>query len=425
MELDGARREISTLLNSKAFATSETHRRLLEYLAAKSLSGATDHLKEHTIGIEALGKPASYDPQEDSIVRTQISRLRLKLLDYYQSDGKNDPVRVEIPKGGFRLEFHLRDNAAPALSIDGDGSVESAVAAQNRKRTALAILPWVLCGILTVVCVVLGNAVFLQREHAIAKAPWPLSRVVNAGQQTTVVLADAGFSRLRSLSRKNITLEEYLGNDYPKLLTPPDPTPSESALVDSFTRWPVLSQTEAETLKTIVALSWPFESRVSVRSAHDLRPRDLMDQNLILLGAPTSNPWVSRFCKFLNFQFIETADGTGKYFLNQKPKPGESPTYAGLTKTGSNGWAYATLALVPNDRSNGGVLILQGLQREGTVAAGLFLADEQNRAALRRVLVSANADPEKAWFEVLIRADSIAAVPGQIQIVAVRVVRTM
>lgn len=315
MELDGARQEISTLLNSKAFTTSETHRRLLEYLAAKSLSGATDHLKEYTIGIEALGKPSSYDPQEDSIVRTQIGRLRLKLLEYYQTDGKNDAVRVEIPKGAFRLEFHLRDNAVPPATMNGNGIAEPvALAPPDRKITVFGVLPWVLCAILAVVCVILGNPIFSPREHALPKAPWPLSRVVNAGQQTTVVLADAGFSRLRALSGKQITLEQYLSADYPELLMPSDATARESALVDSFTRWPVLSQTEAETLKTIVALAWPLESRVSVRSAHDLRPRDLMDQNLILFGAPTSNPWVSRFCKFLNFQIIETADGSKSIF---------------------------------------------------------------------------------------------------------------
>ena len=414
MQLDEARKEIRHLLDSRVFESSETHRRLLEYLATKSLSEEADHLKEYTIGIEAFAKPPSYDPQEDSIVRTQIGRLRLKLLEYYQSEGKDDPIRVEIPKGGFKLEFHLRDDVAANLT---NGSAQPVGRTSHPKSTTTA-LPWILCGILTVICIVLGYIVL--SPHESASTQWPLSRVINAKQRATIVLADAGFSRLRSLSGRHITLEEYLSDDYPKLLMPPAITPREMSFFDSFTRWPVLSQAEAETLKTIVALSGPLESRVSVRSARDLRARDLMDGNFILLGTQDSNPWVSRFCKFLNFQVVEMSGA--RYFVNENPKPGEALNYTGIPRTGGDGWAYATVTLVPNERSNGSVMILQGLQREGTAAAGLFLADEQNRAELRRALVAAKADPETAWFEMLIRAESIGAIPGKIQIISVRII---
>ena len=419
MQMDEARKEIRHLLESRVFESSETHRRLLEYLATKSLSEEADHLKEYTIGIEAFGKSPSYDPQEDSIVRTQIGRLRLKLLEYYQSEGKDDPIRVVIPKGGFKLEFHLRDDVAATLT---NGSAQPVGRTSHPKSIiAPTMLPWVLCGILTVICIVLAYTVLSPRDGA--STQWPLSRVINAKQRTTIVLADAGFARMRSLSGRHITLEEYLSDDYPKLLMPPAITPRELSFFDSFTRWPVLSQAEAETLKTIVALSGPLESRVSVRSARDLRARDLMDGNFMLLGTQDSNPWVSRFCKFLNFQVLEdSGGGDGRHFVNENPKPGESLNYTGIFRTGSDGWVYATVALVPNERSNGSVMILQGLHREGTVAAGLFLADEQNRAELRRALVAAKANPEKAWFEMLIRAESIGAIPGKIQIISVRII---
>jgi hypothetical protein len=420
MELAEARHEIKHLLESKTFESSETHRRLLDYLANKSLSGDTDHLKEYTIGIEAFGKPPSYDPQEDSIVRTQISRLRLKLLEYYKLEGKDDPVRVEIPKGSFRLEFHFRDGAAVGLPPNGVASTLTAVAGSTRLPRAL---PWALCGILAIACIILSYKVFAARDAEKIRTPWPLSRVLNARQQTTIVLADAGLSRLQDFTGRSATLEEYLSSDYPKILSSQELTPRESELFDIFTRWPVVSQAEAETLKTIIGLSGQLESRVYVRSARDLRARDLTDGNAILLGSTSSNPWVTRSLKYLNFKLInDHSKNSNHYFLNQNPKPGESQTYIGLTRTGNDGWAYATVSLVPNERSSGGVLILQGLQREGTVAAGLLLADPEAQAALRRALKAAGEESENAWFEVLIRAESIAAVPGKIKIVAVRVV---
>src|SRR5436305_1432376 len=57
------------------------------------------------IGIEAFGKPESYDPKQDSIVRLQIGRLRQKLAVYYQGEGAADPVLVGLPKGAFKLTF--------------------------------------------------------------------------------------------------------------------------------------------------------------------------------------------------------------------------------------------------------------------------------------------------------------------------------
>jgi len=99
------RAQIDRLIGSRTFEASEVHRRLLHYLSEKALSGEADRLKEYTIGLEAFGKPDTYDPKQDSIVRLQIGRLRQKLAVYYQSEAAGDPVLVTLPKGAFRLNF--------------------------------------------------------------------------------------------------------------------------------------------------------------------------------------------------------------------------------------------------------------------------------------------------------------------------------
>jgi hypothetical protein len=99
------RAQVGRLVSSPIFATAETQKRLLLYLSEKSLSDDSGWLKEYTIGVEALGKPSSYDPQKDSIVRIQASRLRQKLTQYYRSEGQQDPIVVELPKGQFKLTF--------------------------------------------------------------------------------------------------------------------------------------------------------------------------------------------------------------------------------------------------------------------------------------------------------------------------------
>lgn len=103
-----AREQVARILQSETFRTSEVLRRLLKFLADKSFAGEADQLKEYTIGIDALGRPAGYDPRVDSGVRIQVGRLRQKLTDFYINEGKDDPVVVEVPKGRFRLSFEHR-----------------------------------------------------------------------------------------------------------------------------------------------------------------------------------------------------------------------------------------------------------------------------------------------------------------------------
>ena len=72
---DDLREQVDRLVRSKTFEASEVHRHLLRYLAEKTIAGESDRLKEYVIGLEAFGKPPSYDPKRDSIVRRSQPRL--------------------------------------------------------------------------------------------------------------------------------------------------------------------------------------------------------------------------------------------------------------------------------------------------------------------------------------------------------------
>lgn len=109
------RQQASRILGSETFRASDALRRLLKFLVNKTLSGEAEYLKEYTIGLDVLGKPASYDPGKDAVVRLQASRLRQKLNEYYRGEGINDAVVIELPKGGFRVTWHANagDPARP------------------------------------------------------------------------------------------------------------------------------------------------------------------------------------------------------------------------------------------------------------------------------------------------------------------------
>jgi hypothetical protein len=108
LELEASHTQIQRIVQSKAFRTSEVHRNLLIYLAEKSLAGTADGLKEYTVGLDVFAKPASYDPRHESVVRMHVARLRQKLAEYYRTEGADDPVIVDLPKGGFKMTFEPR-----------------------------------------------------------------------------------------------------------------------------------------------------------------------------------------------------------------------------------------------------------------------------------------------------------------------------
>src|SRR6185369_12389375 len=116
LEVESLQTQVQRILQSKAFRTSEVQRNLLAYLAEKSIAGTSDNLKEYVVGLDVFAKPASYDPRQESTVRMHVARLRQKLAEYYRLEGMEDPILVDLPKGGFRVTFEPRRAAAPIAS---------------------------------------------------------------------------------------------------------------------------------------------------------------------------------------------------------------------------------------------------------------------------------------------------------------------
>src|SRR6266436_1808689 len=93
--------QIEKLINSHSLRGSESLCKLLRYLAEHSLDHPGTSLKEYQIATEVLGRPPNFDPQSDSTIRVQAGRLRLKIAEYYASEGAEDPIQVEMPKGTY------------------------------------------------------------------------------------------------------------------------------------------------------------------------------------------------------------------------------------------------------------------------------------------------------------------------------------
>ena len=102
------------LLADPAFSASARRRKLLEYMVEQTLAGCAKRLKAFDLAIAALGRDERFDPQNDPIVRIEVGRLRRDLEHWYLTDGRDDPIRITIPKGHYVPAFELRADKGPS-----------------------------------------------------------------------------------------------------------------------------------------------------------------------------------------------------------------------------------------------------------------------------------------------------------------------
>jgi hypothetical protein len=412
---------VQRIVSSPHFQKSTRLRELLQYIVEQTLRGNAHELTEQHIGNALFHKPSDYSPLEDSSVRVHVRQLRLKLHEYFNEDGRNEPVILEIPKGSYAPLFRAaqKSEVPPATA---ERRVIASVAWPWQ-----AILPWVLCGALALLSGVLAYRAIAHRAVSVAPTPvalsWPFSQIFDARHQTIIVVADSNYGMARILSGQPGSLDQYLHREF---LQGPEASKIGAAnarLSEYLSNSTLTSFADVADVVALYRMAGPLQAQVLVRYPRDLRLRDLDHNNYIFIGSPGSNPWVTLLQDKLNFRETEGVVGnSAKAFLNKNPLPGEQARYEGLRWTGTMGEDYATISLLPNATHDGSVLILQGLQQEGTEAAGRFLADEENHRQLMSALHISDTESrsQPIWFESLIRSRTVSGAPNTTTLVAVR-----
>jgi TolB-like protein/Tfp pilus assembly protein PilF len=112
------RAQLERILRSADFEATSREHRFLGHVVEETLSGRGDRIKAYSIAVEVFGRDASFDPQTDPIVRVEAGHLRRSLERYYLTAGHNDPILIEIPKGGYVPTFSAR-TAVPLIENPG------------------------------------------------------------------------------------------------------------------------------------------------------------------------------------------------------------------------------------------------------------------------------------------------------------------
>jgi len=119
------------ILSSPHFARSQALSRLLRFIVEQTLKGKADELKEYRLGVEVLGRGEDFDPRIDPIVRLQAAKLRSRLAEYYDNEGRSERLVISIPKGGYSAIFEHLEDQEPARTTPA------------KECRSIAVLPFV------------------------------------------------------------------------------------------------------------------------------------------------------------------------------------------------------------------------------------------------------------------------------------------
>jgi TolB-like protein/Flp pilus assembly protein TadD len=218
--------QLDRILGSKIFLLAQRSRAFLRYSVEQSLQG--DAPKEYAIAVDVLSRSQDYDPSIDATVRVEAGRLRGRLREYYDTEGKHDPILIEIPKGGYAAQFTLReassaepvpelltqlppDGRAPASNLDSLPELAPANVSNSRiDFSHTKKQHWIASAVLIAACAVLGTWFIQKRLNPIGPirsiAVLPLSNLSGDPNQNYFAdgMTDALISELAQIPELHV-----------------------------------------------------------------------------------------------------------------------------------------------------------------------------------------------------------------------------
>jgi hypothetical protein len=417
---EAAASQIERILESNTFRNSDALRRLLRFLAEKMFSGEADQLKEYSVGIDALGKPATYDPRHDSTVRIQVGRLRQKLAEYYRTEGKDDRWIVDLPKGRFKLTCEenvtaaVRSTEVAFTATPAAPAVPLPEVAPKARRPRLVLL----LGASLVLALIWAGAASLQlwqerQQTAIFRATWTpeLDQLwrpfLNSNRPMIISIADPPFIQFKGFGAyRDLTL-----NNWQDLVNSPAVSAIRKALgnVDVQPNQYYAPVGEVNASFLIGKLLGPRVQVLSLLRTSELSWQQLADNNVLFIGAPV---FFENQLHGLPVRLDLQNARPGIH--NLKPGPGEPAILSDQLPTGTaeDGEAYVLVTHVPGPLGTGYVESFTSNRTPGRIAA----VDWFTNPAYARILLSRLRKVDGTlprYYQVVLKVKFKAGVPTE------------
>lgn len=409
---------VERVLQSRELHGSQVSQRLLKFLAEKSIAGDADQLKEYTIAIDGLGKPDSYDPRLNSAVRIQIGRLRQKLGEYYRTEGKEDDLVIDLPKGCFRLTCTPRAGFIPAIEPP---AVSEYIPPQHIEKTEAGISWW-------------GPAVFMIVAAMVALLG--MTYLVVRLSQTTTMSAGNWNESFEKLWRP------FVGSPLPSIVAIEDPlfvqmasNPGVYYRDRSLNQWEDVAHShnvaalsnsigsnavqpshyytaygEAQAAFLLGKFLGPRLHNFSVLKTSQLSWEQLSDNNVLFVGV--QNLFFDKQLSQLPLSLQLTPFLNGVHNLH--PKAGEPAEFMDNYSTAptETGMAYALVTCVPGPRGKTYIESFTSNRSAGYLGALEWFADPGQAHILVDKLEEPNGKMPN-YFQVLLKVQFVDDVPTQ------------
>jgi hypothetical protein len=408
--LEQAREQVDRILSSDTLRAAESVRRLLRFLADKAFSGEADQLKEYSIGVDALGKPDTFDPRQDAGVRLLASRLRLKLEEYYNGEGNADPVTIDMPRGRFKIVWKPRKSGTPepALPAAALPSVSPALPTDSSAELR-ALKRWRLFAIAAMLaCLTLAAVTkWALSRPAVAMTParsspeleelW--SAFISSRNHVTIAFWNPVFVRFQRKGSPDV-LYRKSGADWQDEVSSPE-FAGLQRLLGSAAPQPTLNYTMRGSLISIFTLSQFFASRrgdISLARLDELSWQQMADNDIVLV-APFNQVHERQSALPVSPAFVVEKKG----IRNLQRAAGEPEVYDDLDDPQQiDGETVELISMMPGPLGRTRVVSFAGTHSSGMIGAVQSLTDP----AFARVLVQKLREKSGAippYFQVIIK----------------------
>lgn len=378
--------QVEKIVSHASFRSSRRCSALLRYITEKQLQDQTLDMKERMIGINVFGRPLDYDASADPVVRTAASDLRRRLSQYYHEPGHENELRITVPPGAYRVEFHVpdcRDSSTFVAPICQPTAFAPTVQNFPRleksrlKRTSALVISG---------CLVL--AAFLAigwKRSTLAIQPVDEFWAALSGSRPLVCVGTWSLSSV----------------------TPEGSTKPETAL--DF--HDLLPMTDAVAFSRVTAFLGQTGIPFQVETAKATTLGDLTQSPVILIGA-VDNQWTMRVTDPLRFHFVRSAQSGGR--VDWVIEDRKNPRHKFVSGSGDMTDSTTDYALVGRLFDNGSgqiAFLVAGMGAAGTTAASEFITTARYMDVLtKRIPNAAKAKNLEAIISVPV-VDSKPGVP--------------
>lgn len=420
---------LRAVLNSQTFARAEKLQKFLRFVADMTFSGNAGAIHEHLIAIEVFARGKDYSPGEDSVVRRQAHALRRKLKDYYESEGKDDPVQIEIPVGSYVPVFREQQLVAiPDADEQGTRTLSPPEPGGRRPIPAWAFLLGSL--VLGLGLFAAGWTIRGARANTAEQAPFPSAAVreiwepwLGHSDATLFCFSNPPGTSVRQFSgplhpnpeHRGLSVNPQQDAEFRRFFQFPDG--------GNLYLYPLSSQAKmGEALAAVSLATFFTRAKLPVRPTQSrfVTWESMRQQNVILFGHADSNQWIVPVLRSAPFTLAQTDQFHRARIVNLHPQAGELPEYSPTVLENNRG--YALVSMLSGVDGSHEILVIGGLDTSSTAAAAEYLISPDRAAELLQRLNAAAPGHKGPWsFQVVLQTDVRDTVPLRAFPVALRV----